>query len=1021
MARQDDSLSSSLAIRDWPSAREPANKKDTKAWVLLLEPFFPPHLSLQPGKTKILPYETSQEIVHDIVERASKEAQIDLVSHISVELGRWDTAVWLGCAIIDNCNVPRRAWELPNTLTSLTWPLAESLDSFSRRRVAVDQISTEDLQDLRPQIETSPKSKPSLTALLSGLIHLGQDNLGRTTHAVLGALWVALGKMILHAASKDLAESSEILLSVAILLSKLHEKSFLPDTVYQRPLNADPTALQHSPIVADISNGILLKGVAEIPARNDSAKGETESLRSRIERHAPAQWLEYCLWCCVHGGWLAEGVNIVDRMRRINGNDRWRLMFWREMPKSITDHSVEDDFVPPNTEKSKSDGGRESAVTKTISTEVILALADGLAATVQGDRQRSGIKLGSVIEHLRILRRVLDRDRMSFGRATWEAYITRLVNSPGLQQVDNRPRLFEQILDMRKAYGDETNAKNALTHPPHQSTDDNFSTYICESSAAIIGLYHRILSADIRARDVSGALRTLAALQQLTDTNKQVSLEEFWAELRSTSVGENVENDTIHADGDTFPGVDYPGYFPSLPPGILAGLLDLLNESEAFDLGRWMISSSDIDGPLISESQYGDQIIAPALIRFAATTSDTELLNKVTRTQTSSISGDTLVALCESRIREANFDGAIDVFGLVRNYALHEWSAFDFCFILRAIVVKIYQTESTEISDRAYSLCQRLLRGDMGQVWGTAFTQVDTIAEILASFDEKMQELCSNLVPRGYLFKADLPIEAFNYLMGAAVKIWGSRKGQEVWQTWCVENYGRPLSFAQSEGEEGPRRPARQHLPSVARLFDAVPDDASTTTTAIDYHFHGSIKPTLPTIRIIIQQALEEYKKQLREEPSQERDPEAAVARAPVQHDILDWASSILSTFGLSEGDIDYELQGYLSAQRPDLLLTKSYSPETLRIWRAFTGPRRQWAQATEDGLRTFAETKADQQLIYEDQPSAERFLLLSLANDMGLHGETEGTGESRSIRILKGGRPRVPAQKIDEVLDSDD
>lgn len=1016
-----DSPVSTLPLQPTPPVPQPhQNKKEPAAWIELLEPFLPSHLSVR----TISIFESDpigSRTVSKIVEQAKEQSQLDLISILSVERGRWDAATWLACAVIDNCKTPNRPWNIPDVFSSVQWPQNRSLQQLSSVRRGKEDIEVTSLDHLKwDSSRTSKTSKRAIAFRLRPFVGQRREDSVWKSHAILGQLWLSLGKMVLSAAEKNLKDSSEILSRSAFILSRFHQRGFLPDAVHQKPYNTDITALQQSPLVAELSAKFLLTTNLYSDTIGLISDHVTDKLKSKIEGHAPDQWLEYILWCCVHGGWFAEGTAIVDEMRKSSGRSRWSLMYWRHMQSaSGTTMTLPANYETVSRAADLSSSG--SAVKKTISTEVILALADGLAATIQGDRRSGGQNLATAVAHIHVLRKVLDRDNMSLGTSTWDAFIVRLINSPGLQEIDTSPRLFEQILDLWKAYGTEPNARNAPGQQD-EAASSVFPSYVFESSAAVIGLFHRLLLANTRSRDVSGALKAFAALQRLTDTNKEIALKEFFAELKSTDVESQAAasgDEDVQVNNDSFPGVQFTGFFPSLPPSVVAELLDLLNDCESFDVGRWMISSSDIDGPLIPESEYGNQTISPALVRFAAGTLDTELLRKITRAQTSSVSGRTLVALCESRIRQGDFDGAVDVFGLVRQYALHEWSVSDCCLILRALLLQMYRSDATQTSEHAYRLCQRLLRGDMGQVWGPSLQQIDTIVEVLASFDKKLAEMCSNLIPRSQLFTANLPTIDFNYLLDAAVKVWGSEKGRQTWEAWCMPDSEYRVALKRVSETVSP---GKSQAPTIAEQFSMAPSHQSTSAEPMTQKpaLAGSIRPTLSTIRIIVHQALKEKRCNLTENMSYLEGPDSddTVDRTGAKHDILDWAAVVLRQFGLSNGDVDYELEGYLSAQQPGQVMTESYSEETTRIWRAFTGVRRRWAQSIEEALRNFASINSGQQLVYDDQGPAERYLLLSLSNDLGLAGSSSGEGSQRSVIIRRNGRTHVPAQKVDEVLE---
>lgn len=995
-----------------------SNKNDPTKWVELVEPYLPASLSKHEGKVRRVASSNSYTI-RNILEQAAKSSNIDVLTYLAIDQGRLDASLYLACATIDVSDGPSKPWEIPAVLSSFSWPDNMTLDQISSQRLgAEDRMSSQSELSLSGDQSDVIHGNSTLARSLSTFYRPAKDVSRQRSRQILGQLWLSLGRMVLSAHSAAPSESKEVLARVAYILMKLHRNDYPPDDMLTHPTYSETPTAQRSPVPApmiklnDSSLDLTTKGIASLSLDNSFSQGYSESLESIKSEYGlqiPAQWLEHILWCCVHGGWLMEGASIVSEMKDRSKHITWSLRPWQDLAVNPQRTDSSEDALNPNSISAPKVATSQYSDPTAISAEVVVALADGLAARMQGDRRIAGQSPSAILDKLFVLRNMLDRDNMSLGRSTWDAFIARLVNSPGLHRIDANPRLFERILDLAKTYGAEPNAQNAASQIDDPDEEDLFS-YVFEGSAAAIGLYHRAILSNIRARDVSGALRVLASLQNLTDKNKQKSLRDFFEELKSTKV--------THGAGsqqNSFPGVEYPGFFPSLPSTVLAELLDLLNDCGGIDLARWMVSSSDIDGPLIPESEYGNQTIAPALIRFAATTSDTGLLRQVTRAQTVSVSGHTLVALCESRIRQANYQGAGEVFALVRDYALHEWTASDFGLVLRALLIQMFgighsQDLSHTHSVQAYELCQRLLRGDMGQTWGPMFTQIDTIVEILASLDDHLARLCSNLRPRSQQYVADLPTSSFNYILDGAVKIWGSAKGQYLWEKWCSGAKNQPFSHG------GQSRTAR----SVAKQFSAAaPTSSAGAEKPEENAFESCIEANLPTIRIIAQQALTEHRRLI----NHAQDTNGALKKGTVtaefeRHDVLEWAAGAFRRFGLSDGDIDYELQGYLSTRQPNLDLSQSYQPETMRIWRAFTGARKRWAQEAEKALRNLASSKAGQQLFYEGQAAAERFLLLSLAHDLGLQGDTRGEGDLQLVVILKDRSSKVPAQTLDEVLD---
>ena len=460
-----------------------------------------------------------------------------------------------------------------------------------------------------------------------------------------------------------------------------------------------------------------------------------------------------------------------------------------------------------------------------------------------------------------------------------------------------------------------------------------------------------------------------------------------------------------------FPKMQFPSLFPEIPIAILAELLDLIIESGNLEIGTWMVHSKDVDGPWIPESLYGDQLIAPTLIRFAAETNDRLLLSKVTRAQTANVSGPTLVALCDNRIRSGRFKAAEEIVSTMKEYSIHQWTALDLTTLLKGLLLQIYGEKAIKdldepTSKHAAAFLQQLLRGDLGQVWGTSSAQFDTIVGVLSSLDPYLSNLCSGLVSSGKNYRIDLPTEIFNSLLEGSAKVWGSTVGKNLYSDWCSDKVDRHIPDLSGFDE-----PYRVEPPvNVPKLFSVPDSDLSPVSEPPrnKVSFRGEIKPEIDTIRVIIQVALEES-----------RDSAANDSSAPCD-EVLQWAAGILrDRFDLSPRDIDYELEGHLIPDEPHLSDQQLHSSQTIQVWRALSGPRRAWALTKESELRAFTASRLQREIVFDAAPPAERLLLHCLATDYGLVSETFGDTYERSVRVYKtnAAEPRVPRETVDEIL----
>ena len=865
----------------------------------------------------------------------------------------------------------------------------------------------------------------------------------KDTQDIIGQIWQSLGTMILFAADRNAEESKPIISMVQQTIATLYHKGFVPEMRFHVPLNEDPFTLLQPPLLQSLWSRILAllsdkiystcstelgaaPNVSTAPDHTTQAAPAT-MCKANVWELSPAIWLEFVLWCSLEGGWLLEGAAILGDMRKYRDSQKWSLIRWTEIAESRDlnredfshqrlDPELDPDQISTDTGMSTC---RRIVTERTISSEVVLAFIDALTSSTSNSGPRYAVF--SNFDKISKLKNLLDRDNLSLCTSTWDAIIARLADSPGMQ-LESNPQMMELVLTLAETNGKKIRSTNA---PPSIGKKSTMAAYIFEGSAAVLGLYHRTLHAYIKSRDIGGSLRLLMRLQSFTDSNQRKSLDHFFRDLKSTKAPKAPQTwgSLRHFDFRArFHGVEFPGLFPHIPVNVLAELLDLVTESERYEIGHWMIYRTDVDGALISEDMYAHQVLAPALIRFAAGTADTSLLAKVNKAQTVDVSGPTLVALCEGRIRLGLWQGAILVLGLIRDYSLHRWTAQDFAGIVRALLYHIQYSSSGQLPgpfmNQASTLLQRLLRGDLGQVWGPTFSNLDTIAGVLSSINLNLAELCTNILVRGKQYTVALPTETFNIILDGVVKAYGSNSGRKLYDTWCGESDDRrEIDMIDENGmkTEVSRRP------DIKVLFGQCIGDTTSKAVQTTATFKGHVVTELTTLRIIIQQALKEHR--IAEETSSPSEAPSNVGEEEVERparksDVLDWASHTLRhDFRLSEVDIDYELEGYSATNVSPLPTDPPYSKQTLKIWQAFSGRRKQWALSHEQRLRVFATNKTERQLVLEPVPAAERFLLHCLAQDFKLKSESFGEELERSVKISKtADAPKVPSRTVDEV-----
>jgi len=791
------------------------------------------------------------------------------------------------------------------------------------------------------------------------------------------------------------------------------------------------------------------------PSKKFLKSGIFSRTPDKIPNLGPEIWLEFCLWCCVHGGWVHQGSAILDEMRKLQGQHKWSLIYWRDILESpeqkweeFTQRRLKSEYG-----RSIKTPSRRDLVQRTISAEVVIAVIDGMVADMLSSEPAmtsNSRSAGRLVQ----LKRILDADHMSLGVSSWDAVISRIADASYID-IEARPTVMENILNLTETYGQEIHSLNA---PKSGKDTDPVASYVFDASAAVIGLYHRTLHAYIKGRDVTKALRILSKLQSLTDTNKMRSMAEFFRELQETPVKAAEESAEIvpieeerkrvfpfrHNVYSKFPGVQYPGYFPAVPITILADLLDLLVDSGKYEVARWMLYAQDIDGPLIPESMYSDQLIAPALIKYAAAVPDSTLLLKVTEAQSTDISGPTLIALCQSRMRQRNFPGAVEVLNLIRDYAIHEWKPEESAVLVQLLLQLIHESAGSS-SAEPVQLLQQMLNGKFGKQWGDRPSQLDTIIGVLSDVSQDVGRICAGLLQSGNYYRMDMTTKTFNILLDGVIRTFGIDVGQRVVQDWCLNaSNSREVAIVE-DGQVSP--PIRA---SPAEKFLGTGQQEYKAGTAV---FEGTIQHDVETIRTIVAGVLRETtiaKSTSTATPSEDTTLASPTAHENLpttdlssgdealevddddgfpmtfdkQHPVMEWAVHILrQTFNMPTNDINYITHGYLTSQHPThpSETTQIYSPETIRMWRTLQATRKLWAKTQEGRLRSFATNRDDRQLVIANVPGVERYFLQCLAADLGLqaveYGE-EGQDEV-DVKFTKTHRGvmTLPVKTVGELL----
>lgn len=947
-----------------PSPLRGSQRKDPNAWIALLEQYLPP--SLREGgagdDTKTEEDSSGSEknaheqsrAIATLLFQARNLENLDLLAHLGFQLRRWSAVHALVNKLLDSTEALKEVSkvQLPS---NIEWGTQSSLDDLTSRNYHWNRRA--DIR-LKSDGQSSSASKMDLDAITDRPFALWLSQI------IMREVWQSLGHIILEAADLSPNESRLPMSYVYQILARLHHSDSIPDSVYKylRPQNLEAPFrppgmfLLSTHIMNVLSDTVWLAHEAEVSARAAAAgdKSPFRPFKMPIRELGPEIWLEFVLWCCVEDGFVKEGVWILQRMKAREGDLAWSVKSWKpllEHPETVRDTNIDvEDFWrrpgdPPVSRTSKSATGVFHGLGKrTISVEVITSLMDGVVNPVYRGLGYRGLSPGAVLQYLLFLNSLVapaTKILRSVSRVSnWS--VVRMIESGGIDP-EADPQALERLLRAQShivpPWDDHTSTLeedlDRLTRP--QMYDD---------SSALMGLLEYNLKSYAVNRHTGGALDIFAWLQELVDSSKLQHIYRFLEEARDLN-----DEDLSAPDEERRTSLIYNIYGSSIPQlsnVTLANLLDLATTSGAFRFGEWLLFSTDVDGPVIPFDAYGDQALAPSIIRFATATRNTLLCNKVVESLSQPVSRNTLKALLNFRITMGDWDRVVAMFEYLRDHRSKSWGDSN-ATALAAAVLKLDRAakhkKSPSNRDEEDSLSQakvillRLLNGEFNppanQAMRTEFYEraVYRLYQVFKSIPGPLEEVCGKAELK-YTPTSDrdilpyIPSAAFHNLLAAVVTVQGSAAGQKLWERWCLER-------------ETPAGAARLHEGGVPRLYTTDERDYNKGDPVFDPKWleqahKKAVIPNLNTVRIIAQQAVKEYRVQESQKssvppkaaditlPSDDDSAEqpssspAAAAATPEYspEDVLDFCVAKFKKLRLYEKEIDREVQGHLSRMK---------------------------------------------------------------------------------------------------------
>ena len=816
--------------------------------------------------------------------QAKNDASLNLLEYLGVVQKRWDAVSWI-VQMIAQPGLPRDIWATSSIMTPLRTESGKlSLDEFtSSSKWRMDAPPAGQPIDLQQAtIDADPRFYDT-----------------RLQKGAMGQIWQSLGIMIMRAA-EGTSDAQQVMPHVLSCLATLHHHGIVPESIYREAPDNSMTSLQQPPLLHMLSSKILTAlsdaaWDARQVAVNDterSGRGQYSPWRFGLEspgvryRATPSQlrpevWLELVLWSCLHGGWVEEGAALVERITQ-DEEERdhpWSLVCWRNIIESSNAQQAHTTSFGWRDALDILEGARPEAqprpsaddkalVIRTVSSEVIAAYVDAMVGRVYVGVGQRGSRMRFVLDHVKQSKRMLNRQNLGLGFATWDVIVQRFMESGGLQ-LEQDLDLVQDILQLVDPFGKERELDNQSTS---QEVDASQSKYFIGASALPLSLLHRILRARAVSGSIDGTMHALKVLQDFTELNQRRSIEQFFQSLKqqsqvtSTSATRQPRFDTGLA------AAEYPSFYLQLPVHVLAPFLDVIQDVKDPAFHRWIFESKSATGPIFSSSMYKEQALAPALVRYASATYNQSLLEDVmtyhshmSRENNAVIPAPMLSALIQTLIQRHKWSSVRTLVDSLMAQSRHEkaniseWIPRSIPFVIREMLRLKPEPQAQEGGEAGQLLVDLVMSCLKFGYQRAGFAKADLIfynLSLLAAVDRdwgrfvrKMRVLPRRSIPTRVGYEGTA---AFNVVLEGVLETRGLAAARDYWKIWCYS----PSTLRRQRDKHDRYLVVPRVRPQEDDIADL--DDRVTLQLALEYRIDlaGRVRPNFRSLRLM-QRALE--------------------------------------------------------------------------------------------------------------------------------------------------------------------
>jgi hypothetical protein len=819
--------------------------------------------------------------------------EYELIAHLGFELKEWANVEALLNSLID-------AYELLVPHMPPKHPI-HGLDWDKPFRVQRQNDPESDLESpLASQVSLSKLSgatRPSSPWKWTRLKPVPSDSVSLDTltvepaprffgERILAEVLASLGSLVLHASQATPKDSKNAMSCVFRVLARLHHAGMISDRVYQYPPPDASQSVFRPPGLHLLSNSIMsvLSDAAwhEHQAAVAAAAADAGEISPfipytpGIRELGPEIWLELILWCCVEHGFCKTGSLLVKQM---NLQKEWRTQSWAPLIKNLdivkqTNINTEQSWRQPGQDEQSRTFKRQNKApfnglgNRVISAEVIASLRSSLtnrAYVGMGDRGYLPMDLVSlsapltkILEHPTSSRDLLPTNR----NVNWQ--IVRVLNS-GCIRPSSDPVTFEALL---RSYSNVVPPWEGDELKKAQELDGKTRAQFYDESAAFTGLIEYNLNYYARDKQSGRLFHEYGWLQNIADASKARHIQAFFTKLTEASE----EEVSSLFDFESFePHSVSQSSIPQLSYATFANILDVATTTHAFGFGKQLLLHDDIDGPAIPLSAYGNQALAPSILRFAAATDNYALGDSVVSALAIPLTVNTIKSLINFSIARNDWKRVVIMLNFITENRAKSWGYTNISALASAIIRldatvrrktsagTLTQADTSNLKS-AIDILLRIFRGE----WNASHTRekvrvfqlrvLSRMHRVLSLIPGPLQTVLKDVeTPKeitGHHKATFIPPVAFHDIFAAVVETQGAIAGKQFWDKVCVD-WISPNRMLQAPG-------------GVARLLFSNERTYSNGSPGWDakYVAHVRRKATvadLNTVRILARTAVREY------------------------------------------------------------------------------------------------------------------------------------------------------------------